>query len=79
MDVFEEKNILPFLQKRNLLSRYSKCKNFLREDLLKVVDFKIRKPKSQGIYSFRINKKFRAFGIFRDGNFYVFEISDHQK
>jgi hypothetical protein len=48
-----------------------------------IVDFKIRQPKKYEVYQFRINKKYRAFWVFRDTNnfgriFVVTEISDHQ-
>ena len=40
---------------------------------------KIRQPKEAKIWSFRINKQFRAYGTFDDsGDFIVFEINNHQ-
>jgi len=45
-------------------------------------DFKLRKPKIAKVYQFRINHKYRAFGIFREEEnetiFIVTHISDHQ-
>jgi len=78
MEIIEDKKIILFLKRRNLVLQYLKCKKLLRKNFLKMVDFKIRKPKSNNIYSFRINKKFRALGIFEQGDFRVFRIDDHQ-
>ena len=71
--------IINYLKKRNLEKLYVKAKLNLELGNSKLVDFKLRKPKELKIYSFRINKKYRAFGIFKDSkNFLVFEINDHQ-
>ena len=43
-----------------------------------MVDFKVRQPKSEGIYYFRITKKYRGIGHFLGDTFIVTEISDHQ-
>ena len=71
-----------FLRSRNLLSQYLKAKKFLQLQYFSVVDFKKRKPKSENIYQFRINKKFRALCYFEDKiekkKLIVFKISDHQ-
>lgn len=78
MKVRERQNVIDYLIKRNLEKPYLKTKNFLEKKQLKSVDFKIRKTKSDKIYSFRINKKYRALGHFIEKNFVVTEISDHQ-
>ena len=42
-------------------------------------DFKIRQPTHQKIWSFRINKQFRAFWSFdAEGDFTVSTIDNHQ-
>ena len=75
--------ISEYIISRNLEKQYKKSKNFLSEWLYSLVDFKLRQPKKYEVYQFRINKKYRAFWIFRDtinfGKvFVVTEISDHQ-
>ena len=42
------------------------------------LDLKERKPKGSGIFSFRINKQFRAFCIEDSDILIVFEINNHQ-
>ena len=78
-EIFEEKSILPFLRSRGLLKQYKKAKQYLLNgDQLKV-RFKERNPKGSGIFYFRINKQFRAFGVFDEsGNLIVFKIDNHQ-
>ncbi len=77
--IYEKPWILEFLEKRNLTSQYIKsAKNIVNWYFWKQ-DFKIRQPKKNKIYSFRINKKYRAFGILdEENNLLIFEISDHQ-
>jgi len=71
-----------YITSRNLENQYKKAKNMLQLWHLKIVNFKLRQPKKYQVYQFRINKKYRWFGIFRDIKeekvFIVTEISDHQ-
>ncbi|MBA4336408.1 hypothetical protein C0416_01355 [bacterium] len=77
--IYEKKEILPFLRVRGLLSQYKKAKLYLLSENALQVKFKERKPKGSGIWSFRINKQFRALGVFDDeGNLIVFKIDNHQ-
>lgn len=78
MKVRERQRAVDYLIKRQLEKPYLKAKEYLKNDQLKIVDFKLRKPKSEGIYYFRITKKYRAIGHFIDDIFVVAEISDHQ-
>ena len=43
-----------------------------------MVDFKLRQPESDGIYYFRIIRKYRDLGHFIDDIFVVIEISYYQ-
>ncbi len=71
--ILEKKEILPFLKARRLLSQYKKAKNFLLSENVLQIKFKERKPKGSGIWSFRINRQFRALGIFdKNGNWILF-------
>ena len=62
--IFERKDILLYLETRGLLQQYKKAKQFLLQGSLLQVRFKERNPKGSGIWYFRINKQFRALGIF---------------
>lgn len=80
MDIIEHKSVIPYLEARGLLRQYKKAKNILASGGKSRVYFKERQPHSSEIWSFRINKQFRAFGFFRtDGTFVVVEISNHQR
>jgi hypothetical protein len=77
--IFERKEILPYLEARGLLKQYKKAKQFLLEGNTLQVKFKERNPKGSGIWYFRINKQFRALGVFdENGNLIIFKIDNHQ-
>lgn len=79
MEVYElDVSILEYLESRNILKNYKKAKEFLKKNYLTTVQFRKRKPKSEGKYYFRITQKYRAIGIFDGHDFIVTEISDHQ-
>lgn len=77
--IYEKKEILPYLKSRGLLEQYKKAKNYLLSGNQLQVKFKKRNPRGSGIWYFRINRQYRALGVFDDGgNFIVFKIDDHQ-
>jgi plasmid maintenance system killer protein len=79
LQIFEKKNILSFLRARGLLKQYKKAKQFLLEQNLLQVKFKEKNPKGSGIWYFKINKQFRALGVFdKKGNLIIFKIDNHQ-
>ncbi len=78
MKIRERKNVIEYLKKRQLEKAYLKVKSLLSDDQYKLVDFKVRKPKSHQVYYFMITKKYRAIGHFIGDTFIVTEISDHQ-
>ncbi|PID84225.1 hypothetical protein CSB09_02025 [Candidatus Gracilibacteria bacterium] len=67
-----------YLQKRNLTKSFLKAERHILSGNLQAVDFKIRQPKKDDIYYFRINKQFRALCRLIDGVLVVFEIDNHQ-
>jgi len=71
--------VIEDIDKRGLLKQYEKAKKFIELGHYQLVDLKLRKPKSLGIYSFRINDKFRCFCSKINGELVVHTISDHQK
>lgn len=50
-----------YLVSRNLVSQYKKAKEKILSGDLKSVDFKLRRPKKEEIYQFRLTKKYRTF------------------
>lgn len=79
ISIFEHKDILPYLEARGLLQQYKKVKLFLLQGEYLRVRFKERNPKGSGIWYFRINKQFRALGVFNSvGDLIIFKIDNHQ-
>lgn len=76
--VLENDKVKKYLEGRNLIKQYKKSKNYLLQGRFFQIDFKLRKPKSERVWYFRINKQYRALGYFDDGDFIVFRIDDHQ-
>ena len=76
-EIYERKEIIPYLQLRGLMKQYKKAKEYLLSgDTLKV-KFKERNPKGSDVWSFRINRQFRALGVFdKNGNLIIFRKSD---
>ena len=78
-EIFEKKDILPYLEKRNLLKQYKKAKEYLLKGNTLQVKFKERNPKGSGIWYFRINRQYRALGVFdENGSLIIFKIDNHQ-
>lgn len=77
-NIFEKEFIFDFLNKRNLLKQYKKSKDLILLWINWKTDFKLREPRKDWIYSFRINKQFRAFGYFENENLIVYKIDNHQ-
>lgn len=77
--IFERKEVVPYLEARGLLKQYLKAKRYLLMGNLLQVRFKERNPKGSGIWYFRINHQFRAYGTFEtSGNLIIFRIDNHQ-
>lgn len=77
-NILEKNYILNDLNKRNLLNQYKKSKNLIIEWVFWKTDLKLRKPKSDWIYSFRISKQFRAFCYLENNTLVVYKIDNHQ-
>jgi plasmid maintenance system killer protein len=76
--VLEEEYIVSYLQKRQLLKQYKHAKEKLIAWIVWWLDFKERQPQWSGVFSFRINKQYRAIWYERDWVFVVTEIDNHQ-
>ncbi len=78
-NIFERKEVFDYLFKRGLVKQYKKAKRFLLAGSSQQVQFKKRNPAGNGIWYFRINKKYRALCVFnKENDLIVFEIDDHQ-
>jgi hypothetical protein len=72
------KSILNYLEKRALTKQYQKAKKNIQDGKYHLVKLKKRKPKSEGIFQFRVNTKYRAYARKEKNYWLVFSISDHQ-
>lgn len=54
--------LIEYLQSRKLEKQYLKAKEYILSGNGKNVDLKLREPKSEKIWYFRINRQFRAVG-----------------
>jgi len=71
-------DLINFLEKRFLVSQYKKAKTFILNWFYKNVDLKLREPKKDKIYYFRINKQFRALAKLDWEVLKIFDIDNHQ-
>ena len=78
VEIIERKDIVLFLERRNLLKQYKKSKNFLLSGNFYLADFKKRQPVQNKIWYFRINRQFRALAYFDNDILVVFDIDNHQ-
>lgn len=77
--ILEERGIFNYLQSRGLIKQYQKAKRYLLNGNVNSTKFKERNPKGEGIWYFRINKQYRALGIFdEEENLIIFKIDNHQ-
>ncbi len=71
-------DLIDFFEKRNLEKQYKKSKSYLLEWHYKQIRFKLRQPKKDWIYYFRINKQFRALCKLEWEILKIFDIDNHQ-
>ena len=71
-------DLIIFLEKRKLWNQYKKVKKLLLDWYIKSVKFKLREPKKDKIYYFRINKQYRVFWKLEGNVFKIVDINDHQ-
>ncbi|MDD4151610.1 MAG: hypothetical protein PHR68_03270 [Candidatus Gracilibacteria bacterium] len=71
-------DLINYLETRKLEKQYIKAKNYLLKGNFKQIDFKLREPKKDKIYYFRINTQFRAFCKLEGNILKVFDIDNHQ-
>ena len=78
MKVIEDDNVVQYLKERGLVEQYQKAKHFITIGLFHSVCLKKRKPRSAGIWSFRVTKKYRALCKRKGSMLVVFRLDDHQ-
>jgi plasmid maintenance system killer protein len=67
------------LEIRGLTKQYKKAKDAILQWFPGGADFKQRQPVKSGVWSFRINKQFRAIGHFNSSNELIISyIDNHQ-
>ncbi len=67
-----------YLVKRGLENQYKKARTFIVAGHFGNVDLKIREPKEDRVWYFRINKQFRALCELEGEILYVLAIDNHQ-
>ncbi len=70
--------VADYLRKRQLVSQFQKAIIKLKTGNYSGLDFKKRKPENAGIWSFRINQKYRAWCRRKDNELTIYLIDDHQ-
>jgi plasmid maintenance system killer protein len=70
--------IKEFLIKRNLIKQYKKSKISILAWIVWGTDLKTREPKEKWVWSFRMNKQFRAFCKLENDLLILFKIDNHQ-
>ena len=78
-EVLIEEQSLAYLKQRGLDKQYFKAVRFILLWSFTSVDFRKRKPKTEDVFYFRINKQFRAIGKIKKDVFLVTSISNHQE
>lgn len=69
---------LEYLKSRKLEKQYLKAKSLILSGHFSNVDLKIREPKKDRIWYFRINRQFRALCELEGDILYVLAIDNHQ-
>lgn len=75
------KDIAAYLQKHRLFQKWGKARRLFENDIRHPsLETELLEPRWHGIYSFRLDKKYRAlFFIDRDGGAEVFRVTNHYK
>lgn len=77
-DIIISKKLLKFIDSRWLRKQYIKSCNYIYNWYFDLSDFKLREPKKDKIYYFRINKQFRVYVELEWDILVVRSIDNHQ-
>lgn len=72
------KKRITYLEERWLVKQFEKATTLICHGYVQSVQLKLRQPKSDNIYYFRINKQFRAWCTLEGSTLIVFHIDNHQ-
>ncbi len=74
------KDLQKFLQKHNLLKKWQKSKSLFETNIhYPSLEVELLEPHWKGIYSFRLDKKYRALFFITRSKAEVFKITNHYK
>ena len=74
------KDLLEYLTVRHLEKKWKKARLFFERDIRHPsLETELLEPRWRGFYSFRIDKKYRALFLIRDGEAEIFKITNHYK
>lgn len=75
------KDLVSLLKKQSLERKWEKAKSLFEADMkYPSLNVELLEPRWRGIYSFRLDKKYRAlFFMTRDGKAEVFQITKHYR
>jgi len=76
-DIQIAQSVILQVKKYQLEKQFKKALNYIKDWKFKAVNFKLRKPKSDWIRYFRINKQYRAWWKIVNNTLFVFDIDDH--
>jgi len=76
--IIELDDVTKYLEKHGLTKQYLRAAEYLLSGNYAAPDLKKRKPKQDGIWQFRITKKYRAYCYFSADVLVVFEVNNHQ-
>lgn len=72
------RNLEKYLKKRSLTKKFNKQARLLRQDVNHpFLHTEILEPKKLRIFSFRIDKRYRAIFIYHDGEVEIIDINPH--
>lgn len=73
-------DLIEFLKKRNLIKKWPKVKSLFENDIrYPSLNVELMRPRWRGIYSFRIDNKYRALFFISENKVEVFQITNHYK
>ncbi len=74
------KDLNDYLEKHNLSKKWNKALKLFEQNISHPsLNTELLEPKSRGIYSFRIDKKFRALFFMVGSEAEIFQITNHYK
>ena len=73
-------DVLLYLKKRNLLTKWKKAQTFFETNVRHAsLRMELLEPRWRGIYSFRLDQKYRVLFFIDKGRAEVFRITNHYK